>query len=206
MDSVTQAVLGAAIGEVVLGKKIGKKGAILGAVVATVPDLDVIFYLFYDKMEMLSIHRGYSHSLLINFVLAILVAFVLTKFRLFNGIRFIRLLLFTSLCLTTHILLDSFTAYGTQLFLPFSNMRFGFDSMNVVDPLYTIPLIIGLVLSVWSQRAIYNKAGLIVSSLYLIFTLLNKQVVVFNISERFENENIAFSSLLTIPVGMANIN
>ena len=46
MDSITQAVLGAAIGEAVLGKKIGNKGAILGAAVATIPDLDVALYLF----------------------------------------------------------------------------------------------------------------------------------------------------------------
>ena len=57
MDSITQGVLGAAIGETMLGKKIGNKGAIIGAIVATIPDLDVILYLFYDKFEMLSIHR-----------------------------------------------------------------------------------------------------------------------------------------------------
>lgn len=58
MDSITQAVLGAAIGEAVLGEKTGSKGAILGAGIATIPDLDVALYLFFDKFEMLSIHRG----------------------------------------------------------------------------------------------------------------------------------------------------
>ena len=41
MDSLTQAALGAAIGEAVLGKKIGRKAAILGAIGGTIPDLDV---------------------------------------------------------------------------------------------------------------------------------------------------------------------
>jgi len=61
MDSITQAALGAAIGHSLLSKKIGTKGAIVGAVVATVPDLDVILYLFYNKLDMLSIHRGLYH-------------------------------------------------------------------------------------------------------------------------------------------------
>jgi inner membrane protein len=66
MDSITQGVLGAAIGEAILGKKIGSKGAIIGAIVATIPDLDVILYLFYSKFEMLSIHRGFSHSIVFS--------------------------------------------------------------------------------------------------------------------------------------------
>lgn len=41
MDSITQAVLGAAIGEAVLGQNIGKKGTFIGAAVATIPDLDL---------------------------------------------------------------------------------------------------------------------------------------------------------------------
>lgn len=47
MDSITQAVLGAAIGERILGKRIGNKGAVLGAIVATIPDLDVLLLPFY---------------------------------------------------------------------------------------------------------------------------------------------------------------
>ena len=62
MDSLTQATLGAAIGEALLGKKIGNKGAILGAIIATIPDLDVALKPFYSGLQNISIHRGYSHS------------------------------------------------------------------------------------------------------------------------------------------------
>lgn len=51
MDSITQAVLGAAVGETVLGKKIGNKGAILGTAVASIPDLDVALYLFMKSLK-----------------------------------------------------------------------------------------------------------------------------------------------------------
>ncbi len=211
MDSITQAVLGAAIGEAVLGKKIGNKGAVVGAVIATIPDLDVICYLFYDKLAMLSIHRGFSHSILFSMLGALLIAFALSKIKWLQSVKFNILLWCSWLCLFTHALLDTFTAYGTQLFLPFSNQRVGFDSVNVIDPVYTIPLLIGLILSLWiykskPKRSIFNIYGLLISSFYLAFTLIHKQFVKADISTRMAQKNIAYNSLLTMPVGIANIN
>ncbi|MCR9289794.1 MAG: metal-dependent hydrolase [Bacteroidetes bacterium] len=211
MDSLTQGVLGAAIGEAILGKKMGNKGALVGAIVATIPDLDVILYLFYDQFEMLSIHRGFSHSIVFSTLGAFLIAFILSKIKWFYNIKFRIQLLFSWLALFTHILLDTFTAYGTQLLLPFSDVRLGFDSINVVDPIYTVPLIIGLLLSLWinrskPSRSKFNKWGLIISSVYLIFTLLNKENVKSKFTKQLLNQNIEYSSLLTMPVGIANVN
>ncbi len=211
MDSITQVALGAAIGEAVLGKKIGNKGAILGAIVATIPDLDVGLYLFYDKFEMLSIHRGYSHSIMFSILGAFLIASVLQRIKWTKQISYLRLWIFTWLALFTHMLLDAFTAYGTQLFLPFSDARIGFDSINVVDPVYTLPLLIGLVCSLYifknkPSRTVYNNIGIVVSTLYLLATLGVKG----NVKEHFKNElakqNISYQSLLTMPVGIANVN
>jgi len=211
MDSITQAALGAAIGHSLLSKKIGTKGAIVGAVVATVPDLDVILYLFYNKLDMLSIHRGFSHSLSFSILGAFLIAAILIRIEWFQRIKFKLLLLFTWLCLFTHMLLDAFTAYGTQLYLPFSDKRLGFDSINVVDPVYTIPLLIGLFLSLFVygsklDSTKYNTYGIVISSLYLIFTLVNKEIVNGKISARLNHEKIEYTSLLTMPVGIGNIN
>ena len=64
MDSVTQIVLGAAVGEAVLGKKIGNKAMVLGAIAGTIPDLDVIANYFTDTVSALEIHRGFTHSIL----------------------------------------------------------------------------------------------------------------------------------------------
>ena len=63
MDSVTQIVLGAAVGEAVLGKKIGNKAMVLGAIAGTIPDLDVIANYFTDTVSALEIHRGFTHSI-----------------------------------------------------------------------------------------------------------------------------------------------
>lgn len=211
MDSITQAALGAAIGEAVLGKKIGGKGAVLGAIIATIPDLDVALYLSYDKFEMLSIHRGFSHSILFSILGAFLIAYVLQQIKWTKQIGYQILWIFTWLALFTHMLLDAFTAYGTQLFLPFSDARIGFDSINVVDPVYTIPLLIGLACSLFvfkskPSRTVYNYIGIAVSTIYLLATLGVKN----HVKEHFKNElakqNISYISLLTMPVGIANIN
>jgi len=211
MDSISQGVLGAAIGEAVLGKKVGNKGALFGAIIATIPDLDIILYLFYDKLEMLSIHRGFSHSIAFSFLGAFAIAFVLSKIKWLQTVKMSRLILLSWLCLFTHILLDTFTAYGTQLFLPFSNRRLGFDSINVVDPVFTIPLIIGLVLSLWvyrssPKRSKYNNWGLTISSLYLIFTLVSKEIAISYVSTHFAKKNIEYNDLLTMPIDIASIN
>jgi len=79
MDSVTQIVLGAAVGEVVLGKKIGNRAMIWGAIGGTIPDLDIIVNLFADDMTALAAHRGLSHSFFFAFVGSILFAYLTHK-------------------------------------------------------------------------------------------------------------------------------
>ena len=60
MDSVTQIVLGAAVGEAVLGKKVGNKALLYGAIAGTIPDLDVIFGNFTDTITAIEWHRGFA--------------------------------------------------------------------------------------------------------------------------------------------------
>ena len=70
MDSLTQVVLGAAVGEAVLGKKIGNRAILWGAIGATIPDLDIVLKYFFDEITAIQMHRGVSHSL----VFAILIS------------------------------------------------------------------------------------------------------------------------------------
>lgn len=72
MDSLTQIILGAAVGEVVLGKKIGNRAMLWGAVGGTIPDLDVMGKFFLSNIDNLAFHRGISHSIFF----AIIGAFV----------------------------------------------------------------------------------------------------------------------------------
>jgi len=79
VDSLTQAALGAAIGQATLGRRIGKKAAVAGALVATIPDLDVLLRVFYNSYDMLRIHRGISHSLLFGVVGALVLSLIFKR-------------------------------------------------------------------------------------------------------------------------------
>src|SRR5690606_37503481 len=63
MDLVTQAVLGAAIGEAGWGKKLGAGAMCAGALLGMTPDLDIISGLAGQWASLIH-HRGVSHSLL----------------------------------------------------------------------------------------------------------------------------------------------
>ncbi len=210
MDSLTQAALGAAIGEGILGKKIGNKAAVIGAVIATIPDLDVLLIPFFDELEKISLHRGYSHSILFCLLGSFLFAYILSRIKWTKEVSFWKLWLFNFLALFTHVMLDTFTTYGTQLFLPFTDWRVSFDSINIVDPFYTVPLLIGLLTSVLyykktaKKRGLPNQIGLIISSLYLLFTLINKQHIEQVFNTQLAKQNIPYASLLTVPVQVGN--
>ena len=64
MDSVTQIVLGSAVGHAVLGRQAGRRAALWGAVCGTLPDLDVLVPLA-DPVAAFTYHRSASHSLII---------------------------------------------------------------------------------------------------------------------------------------------
>lgn len=79
MDSLTQIVLGAAAGELVLGRKLGNRAMIWGGIAGTIPDLDVIVGTFVSPTTNLHVHRGLSHSLFILFGLSFLMAWLTTR-------------------------------------------------------------------------------------------------------------------------------
>jgi inner membrane protein len=209
MDSLTQAALGAAIGQGLLGKKIGHQAAVFGAIVATIPDLDVVLLPFYSPLERISIHRGFSHSILFSMIAALLISYIMSRLKWTRALTFSRLLLFNWLALFTHILLDAFTTYGTQLYLPFSDTRISFDSINIVDPVYTLPLLIGLVLTLIifrkkSNPHRWNHLGLLVSSLYLMTTLGIKTHVTQRFQLALQQHEISYNKTLTVPVGIGS--
>lgn len=76
MDSLTQIVLGAAVGEVALGKKIGNRALIWGAIGGTIPDLDVLANSFLTPIDALAFHRGITHSILFSVVAPLLIGWL----------------------------------------------------------------------------------------------------------------------------------
>jgi|TARA_B110000977_G_C11084954_1_gene494334 inner membrane protein len=215
MDSITQIVLGAACGEAILGKKIGNRALLFGAIGGTIPDLDVFIgkLLFNNEIDSMAFHRGFMHS----FLFAILgsIAFGALVFWLYNrGKRYGMTtqkewmwLFFASIF--THPILDSFTAYGTQLFAPFSNYRVAFNNISVADPLYTFPFLVLLIVVMFlkrhsSKRRLFLQLGLGVSSLYMMLTIVNKYHVNGVYKRALAEEQIDYLRFQTQPTILNN--
>lgn len=168
MDSLTQAALGAAVGVAVMGRhRPAWQAALAGAVIGTLPDLDV-FIDKGDAIDDMVLHRAETHALFWQALASPLIALIpagLTRSRALFG----RWWLLAALVLFTHTLLDALTIYGTRLALPFSDYPFGLGSLFIIDPLYTLPLLIGLLATLAGRsprRLRRNAAGLLLSTVY----------------------------------------
>ena len=201
MDSLTQIVLGAAVGEAVLGRKIGNKAMLYGAIAGTIPDLDVLAAHFTDTVTTLEIHRGFTHSLLFTLLFSPILAYLVSKYERYKKVKDWFWLFFWAFI--THPILDAQTTWGTQLFWPL-DIRLAFKNVFVIDPLYTIPFLVFLILAMFQKREskkrkIYNNTGLIISSSYLIITLILKGISYNTFKEQLSAQNIIYKEIETKP-------
>ncbi len=278
MDSLTQIILGAAVGEVVLGKKAGNRAMFYGGVGGTIPDLDVLSNFFMDEMSALAFHRSISHSfffaalapialgwltwklydsglyqrqgyklfaMLIWILLFGLIAFGLSYLPVMAGAEPSKTTMIAGAVLTvvlalwlyrryfkspldavpvswkewgflyfwaifTHPLLDCCTAYGTQVFQPFSDYRVAFNNISVVDPIYTLPFLICLIVASRlvkrsRYRRFFNYLGLGLSGGYLLLTVLNKMNINKVMERSMQEQGIQYHRYMTAPTIFNNI-
>ena len=219
MDSLTQIILGASVGEVVLGKRIGNRAMVLGAIGGTIPDLDVVSNFFMSEINSLAFHRGISHSIFFAIFFSFLISFLVSRWytRYDQSHRLAHLnvgywnyykLFFWSII--THPFLDCFTTYGTQLFAPFSDYRVAFNNISVADPLYTGPFLICLVIAACysrthQKRRFFNYLGIGLSSAYMIFTLWNLSTVTKAFKEKLSTQGIEYNRLRVSPTILNNV-
>jgi inner membrane protein len=209
MDSFTHLVLGAAIGEAILGKKIGRKAMFWGAVANTIPDFDVFASPCVSDAQQFMVHRGITHSFLFAIVVALLLGWAFNKWNKQPDVTWKNWawLFFTGML--THDVLDSMTCYGTGWFEPFSNYRVAFDTIFVADPFYTLPflicVLIALIAKNGSQKRLkWTKIGLMISSLYLIFTFVNKAHVQAIVQESLQKQEMQHTDFVCTPTPLNN--
>lgn len=207
MDSVSQAALGAAVGVAVMGsRRPFWQSALAGAMVGTLPDLDV----FIDKGDAINnmvLHRAETHAfffqLLVSFPVAYLLALLSRSTTMFK-----RWWLLTIVVLFTHTMLDALTVYGTRLALPFSDHPYGLGSIFIIDPLYTLPLIIGLLVAAIKrseQRFHWNRLGLVVSTLYLVWGIGAQAYVTNKVMQAPQASGLDKSQVLVTPTPFNSI-
>lgn len=203
MDSLTQIVLGAAVGEAVLGKKVGNKAMLYGAIAGTIPDLDVLANYFTDTITAIEIHRGFTHSIFFSVFFAPVFGWLVYKIEKKSGVGWKGWSWLFFWALITHPILDGFTTWGTQFFWPFE-YRVAFKNIFVIDPLYTVPFLFFLVLTMFQKRTSpkrkkYNRLGLIISSSYLVLTLVLKGVTYKKFTNALDEQQIAYTKIQTKP-------
>lgn len=216
MDSLTQAVLGATVGYAVGGPALGRKAALWGIGLGTLPDLDVLIPKA-DPVIAFVEHRGFSHSLVLLTALSPLFAKLIGTIHRTSiekseqGTSFWRLVLMVWLIFVTHVLLDSLTSYGTQIFWPLTAERWpvALASISIIDPLYTLPLLIATlwVLIRGRERPDGRKTlaapvtitALTLSTLYLAWGLSAQSWLTNRAKQQLVSQQISTEKLIVTP-------
>jgi inner membrane protein len=202
MDSLSQFALGSALGVAVMGRRTAIwKAALWGGVAGTLPDLDVLID-YGDPILNMVLHRGNSHALFWLSLFALPLGAFIAKLH-GEWVLCRRWFVAMGLALVTHPLLDAMTVYGTQLALPFSNHPYGVGSIFIIDPLYTLPLLVGTLWALVTQgntrglRA--NFMGLMLSCAYLLWTVLAQQHVSAIARASLQQQGISARQTLVTP-------
>jgi len=204
MDPVSQFTLGAAVGLTVLGRRAGaRRAALIGGVLGTLPDLDYLVPT-RDAVQSYLSHRSVTHSLLVQAAATPVIGEAVRL--LVAPLRDARwqVWLAVYLCLATHALLDAVTVYGTRLLWPAWNEALGVGSLFIIDPLYTLPLLVG---TVWAfcRREITRSlatgvaAALVLSTGYIAWSVAAQQVAAHRGARRLAAHGIVPERLLPTP-------
>ena len=207
MDSLTQIVLGAAVGEATLGKKVGNKALLYGAIAGTIPDLDVLAHHVTDTITATELHRGFSHSIVFCVLMAPILGWTVNRLERSHNLGWYPWASLFFWGLFTHPLLDAFTTWGTQLFWPF-DIRLAFNSIFVIDPFYTLPFLCCVITVLFLKRAsnrrkVVNRFGLIWSTTYLVLTLIVKELINHRFANALETQGIEFVQFSSRPAPLS---
>lgn len=163
MDPISQAALGAVAPQATAGKSVRESLGLLrigliGALAGMSPDLDVLIKSSTDPLLQLEYHRQFTHSLIFIPFGAALCALVFWFF-LRQHMSYKQIWLISLLGYGTHGLLDACTTYGTLLLWPFSDARIAWNTISVVDPLFTLPLLFLVVVAALRKSAFAARFG-----------------------------------------------
>jgi len=211
MDQVTQVVLGSAIGTITIGRRIGaRKAAVIGGVIAELPDFDFLIPS-ETAIDVFVDHRGLTHSIAI-LALATPVFGEALRF-VDRRLRDQRLLCygFVFAALATHVLLDGFTVYGTKLLWPLIAEPVSWSSIFIIDPLFTLPLMLAFLVSVFARaprdgRPLSDRVrrvasvGLILSSAYLGWTLASRDLAETKVLDALAAAGARYERLTLTPM------
>ena len=203
MDSLTQLTFGAACGEAVLGQKVGRKALVWGAVLGTLPDLDVFIPLGGPVNDFVY-HRGFSHSFILLGLLSPMIAWLISNVHPDTKRFYRKWVLLSFLVLEASVLLDLLTIYGTQIFWPFDTTPRAVPILFIIDPLFTLPISLGVLALLLLKRNRplghrLNMLGLFLSLAYLIWAFGAGEFVKRRVTEKLACQKVSYSQFISSP-------
>ncbi len=176
MDPITQGLVGASLPQAVASsKKHAAIAGLFGMLGGMAADLDVLIRSNTDPLLFLEYHRQFTHSLIFIPFGGLLCALALyAVFAKRWRLSLFRIWLFCTLGYSTHALLDACTSYGTQLLWPLSDERFAWNTMSIIDPLYTLPLLLLVVITALRRSPFFARLALAWVVAYPVFGLVQR--------------------------------
>jgi len=208
MDTGTQIILGAAVAVAVMGRSTApSKAALWGGLCGLAPDLDVLID-HGDAITNMVRHRAESHALFWLTLCSVpLAAGVAAWHR--ESRNWKRWWLALWLALVTHPLLDLMTVYGTQLLRPFTDYPYAVGSVFIIDPLYTLPLLVGLLVALaWRSnpnRWRWSLGGLTLSTAYLAWGAMVQQHLLYIAERDLRAQKIDYQRVLVTPAPLQSL-
>ncbi len=198
MDPITQGALGAAVAQAALFNQDKKRAYIAGGLAGMAADLDILIRSSQDPLLSLIYHRNFTHSLFFIPFGALLVALALLMFKSFRT-QWRWVFAACLLGYATHGALDVLTSYGTVFFWPFSNQRLSLDYISIIDPFFTLPIILGLTWGVIYQKRRPVLLGLGLAALFLILNIFQHHRVINAVRTYAKQQDIQPRKLRAFP-------
>ena len=168
MDIITQGLLGGVLAQSVAKKEETKLATIVGVCAGLLADADILISSSNDPLLNIEFHRHFTHSLFfIPIGAAIAMALLWPFFK--NRLPLKRLYLYSFLGYSMSGLLDACTSYGTHLLWPLSDERIAFNIISIIDPIFTLCLLITLFLSLRIKKQRISHIGLFIGVSYMAF-------------------------------------
>ena len=167
MDILTQGLLGGILAQTVAKKEETKLATIVGVFAGLIADADIFIYSSSDPLLNIEFHRHFTHSLFfipIGAAIAMALLWPFLRKHLSTG----RLYLYSLLGYSMSGVIDACTSYGTHLLWPFSDERIAFNIISIIDPVFTLILVITLVYSLRAQHKRIAHIGLILAVGYML--------------------------------------
>ena len=192
-----------------LGKKLGKRAMLLGALAQSIPDIDFVAVLWNDTASNLLAHRGFTHSLVFDVLITGVMSLLAERLHKSHRVGYKQWLIFFAIQVTLHLLIDILNNYGVGILEPFNHVRISFNTLYVADPFFSIwPAISFVALLIHKprvrQRIFWCRFAIFFAGIYLVYCGINKLDVRHDVKQTLDKQNVVYNDYITTPTPLNN--